>query len=106
MQIGWLKKKLKIVINLVKSGRLENIMKKNIILLSIALMLLITTGCEKKEKRKETFRTFEYYMAHTEEMLARVKECEAINYIKSRAKKEDCRAAGGAKNVYHIRHNK
>ena len=71
----------------------------------IAILLLVTTGCEKKEK-KETFKSYDYYKAHTDEMLVRHKECEAMNYIPSDAVIEDCLHARLANGVYWAKHRK
>lgn len=72
----------------------------------VALLLLTFTGCDKKEKPKETFKSYEYYKAHTQEMLVRFNECEKINYIMSETKERDCHNAGDAKSIYDLKHDK
>ena len=81
-------------------------MNKKIQLVLITILLLVNTGCEKKEKKevRETFKSIDYYKAHTEEMLARVKKCKNRNYIPSEAQRKDCKHAYAAYSYYWIRH--
>ena len=76
------------------------------ILMLVAPLLLTFTGCDKKEKPKETFKSYEYYLAHTQEMLVRSDECEKINYVMSEAENNDCHGAGDAKSIYDLEHDK
>ena len=82
-------------------------MHKKISLVLITILLLVNTGCEKKEKKevRETFKSYDYYLKHTQEMLKRFKECEAINYIPTAAEQQDCNSMYNAHGVYELRHN-
>ena len=81
-------------------------MKKNILLLLIAMLLLIVTGCEKKQKPKEKVKSYEYYKAHTQEMLKRFEECEKIDYVMSKVEISECYSASSAYNIYQLKKNK
>ena len=81
-------------------------MKKIILLLSIATLLLIVAGCEKKEGSKETFKSYEYYQTHTQEMLIRFEECEKIDYLMSKVEHEECDSVTRIKGVYNLRNKK
>ena len=49
---------------------------KNKIMVSL-LPLIFMSGCsDKKEEKKETFKTVEYYDTHIEERNERIKECK------------------------------
>ena len=82
------------------------LMKKNITLLSIAMLLLIITGCEKKEQPKQKVRSYEYFRAHTQEMLTRFEECEKIDYIMSKVESRECKSVADAKYVYDLENRK
>ena len=82
-------------------------MNKKISLVLITILLLVSTGCEKKEKKevRETFNTSKYYQAHSKEMLARVKECQGMNYPTA-TERADCDNAYSANVYYDLAHRK
>ena len=79
---------------------------KHKIIIPIAILLLVNTGCEKKEKKevRETFKSIKYYDEHTDEMFARFKECRERNYIPSEAERKDCKHVYSAHYGYEITH--
>ena len=83
-------------------------MNKKISLVLITILLLVSTGCEKKEKKevRETFKSIDYYKAHTDEMLTRFKECRNRNYIPSEAQRKDCKHVYSVHADYWMKHRK